>query len=111
MNVQNINSLPDFIDKFIKFNHDKLIEIYDGGIKEYKEGLLYFQCDKEKNNVDSKFRLLENLLQKTYHHNQMHIKKFVKQIWGKSLQMKKRNEKWKSDLIAVRLDNLNGMNI
>ena len=23
MNVQNINSLPDFIDRFIKFNHDK----------------------------------------------------------------------------------------
>ena len=52
MNVQNINSLPDFIDRFIKFNHDKLIEIYDEGIKVHTEGLLYFQCDKEKNNVD-----------------------------------------------------------
>ena len=43
MNVQNISSLPDFIDKFIKFNHDKLIEIYDESIKIYNTGLLYFQ--------------------------------------------------------------------
>ena len=55
MNVQNISSLPDFIDKFIKFNHDKLIEIYDEGIKVHTEGLLYFQCDQEKNNVDVLF--------------------------------------------------------
>ena len=41
MNIQNINSLPDFIDKFIKFNHDKLIEIYDEGIKFHKEGFSY----------------------------------------------------------------------
>ena len=63
MNVQNISSLPDFIDKFIKFNHDKLIEIYDGGIDEYKEGLLYFQCDKEKNNVDVFFLFREKVIE------------------------------------------------
>ena len=63
MNVQNISSLPDFIDKFIKFNHDKLIEIYDGGIEEYKEGLLYFQCDKDKNNVDVFFLYREKVIE------------------------------------------------
>ena len=63
MNVQNISSLPDFIDKFIKFNHDKLIEIYDGGIEEYKEGLLYFQCDKDKNNVDVFFLFREKVIE------------------------------------------------
>ena len=52
MNVQNISSLPDFIDEFIKFNQDKCIEIYDESIKIHNTGLLYFQCDKEKNNVD-----------------------------------------------------------
>ena len=62
MNVQNINSLPDFIDKFIKFNHDKLIEIYDEGIKVHEEGLLYFQCDKEKNNVDVFFLYREKII-------------------------------------------------
>ena len=63
MNVQNINSLPDFIDQFIKFNHDKLIEIYDEGIKVYTEGLLYFQCDKEKNNVDVFFLFREKVVE------------------------------------------------
>jgi len=63
MNVQNINSLPDFIDRFIKFNHDKLIEIYDEGIKVHTEGLLYFQCDKEKNNVDVFFLFREKVVE------------------------------------------------
>ena len=63
MNIQNINSLPDFIDKFIKFNHDKLIEIYDEGIKIHKEGLLYFQCDREKNNVDVFFLYREKVVE------------------------------------------------
>ena len=63
MNVQNINSLPDFIDRFIKFNHDKLIEIYDEGIKVHTEGLLYFQCDREKNNVDVMFLFREKVVE------------------------------------------------
>ena len=63
MNIQNINSLPDFIDKFIKFNHDKLIEIYDEGIKVHNEGLLYFQCDKVKNNVDVFFLFREKVVE------------------------------------------------
>ena len=63
MNVQNINSLPDFIDRFIKFNHDKLIEIYDEGIKVHTEGLLYFQCSKEKNNVDVMFLFREKVVE------------------------------------------------
>jgi len=63
MNIQNINSLPDFIDRFIKFNHDKLIEIYDEGIKVHTEGLLYFQCSKEKNNVDVFFLFREKVVE------------------------------------------------
>jgi len=63
MNIQNINSLPDFIDKFIKFNNDKLIEIYDEGIKAYQEGLLYFQCSKENNNVDVFFLFREKVVE------------------------------------------------
>ena len=41
MNIQNINSLPDYIDKFIKFNLDKLNEIYKEGINMHDDGLLY----------------------------------------------------------------------
>tara|TARA_B100000575_G_C22620594_1_gene385238 strand:- start:200 stop:490 length:291 start_codon:yes stop_codon:yes gene_type:complete len=63
MNIQNINNLPDFIDKFIKFNHDKLIEIYNEGIKNHKEGILYFQCEREKNNVDVFFLYKEKIIE------------------------------------------------
>ena len=63
MNIQNINSLPEFIDKFIKFNLDKLIEIYKEGINTHKEGLLYFQCDKDENKVDVFFLFHEKILE------------------------------------------------
>ena len=63
MNIQNISSLPDFIDKFIKFNQDKLIEIYDESIKIHNTGLLYFQCDKIKNNVDVMFLYEDKILE------------------------------------------------
>lgn len=63
MNVQNISSLPDFIDKFIKHNKDKLIEIYDESIKIYNTGLLYFQCDKEQNNVDVMFLYVDKIIE------------------------------------------------
>ena len=52
MNVQNISSLPEYIDKFIQFNKNKLIEIYNEGLNVYNSGLLYFQCDKDNNTVD-----------------------------------------------------------
>ena len=63
MNIQNINSLPNFIDKFIKFNQDKLIEIYDESIKIHNTGLLYFQCDKEQNNVDVMFLYVDKIIE------------------------------------------------
>ena len=63
MNIQNISRLPDFIDEFIKFNKDQLIEIYDVNIKIYKYGLLFFQCSKEKNNVDVMFLFEEKILE------------------------------------------------
>ncbi len=63
MNIQNISSLPDFIDKFIKFNQDKLIDIYDESIKIHNTGLLYFQCDKERNNVDVMFLYEDKIIE------------------------------------------------
>ena len=70
MNIQNINSLPDYIDKFIKFNLDKLTEIYNEGIILHKEGLLYFQCDKDNNTVDVLFlepgKIIEMISQESW---------------------------------------------
>ena len=91
MNVQNINSLPDFIDRFIKFNHDKLIEIYDEGIKVHTEGLLYFQCSKEKNNVDVFFLFRE---------------KVVEMISEESWEMLKRDANDKKIFLIKESDNM-----
>jgi len=70
MNIQNISSLPDYIDKFIKFNMNKLIEIYSNGINTHKEGLLYFDCNKNENKVDVFFlepnRILEIIAKESW---------------------------------------------
>jgi len=70
MNIQNISSLPDYIDKFIKFNMDKLLEIYNEGINMHNIGLLYFQCNKNENKVDVFFlepnRILEMITQESW---------------------------------------------
>tara|TARA_B100000780_G_scaffold236874_1_gene177792 strand:- start:17 stop:307 length:291 start_codon:yes stop_codon:yes gene_type:complete len=70
MNVQNISSLPEYIDKFIQFNKNKLIEIYNKGLKMHNSGLLYFQCDKDNNTVDVFFlepgKIIEMISQESW---------------------------------------------
>jgi len=63
MNVQNVSSLPEYIDNFIQFNKNKLIEIYNEGLNVYNSGLLYFQCDKDNNNVDVFFLEPEKIME------------------------------------------------
>ena len=55
MNVQNVSSMPDYIEQFINFNRDKLLEIYGEGLNRENDGFLYFQCSQENNNVDVLF--------------------------------------------------------
>jgi hypothetical protein len=70
MNVQNVSSLPDYIDKFIQFNKNKLIEIYEEELKIHTSGLLYFQCDKDNNSVDVLFlnsdKIIEMISQESW---------------------------------------------
>jgi molybdopterin-binding protein len=63
MNVQNVSSLPEYIDNFIQFNKNKLIEIYNEGLNVYNSGLLYFQCDKDNNTVDVFFLEPEKIME------------------------------------------------
>lgn len=55
MKVQNISSMPDYIEQFINFNRDKLFEIYGEGLNRENDGFLYFECSQENNNVDVLF--------------------------------------------------------
>ena len=70
MNVQNISSLPEYINKFIDFNKNKLIEIYNEGLNMHNSGLLYFQCDKDNNTVDVFFlepsKIIEMMSQESW---------------------------------------------
>ena len=55
MIIQNISSAPEYISKFINLNFTKLIEIYDNGIKENENGLLFFICSQKVNKMDVSF--------------------------------------------------------
>ena len=52
MNVQNVSSMPDYIEQFINFNRDKLLEIYGEGLNRENDGFLYFECNRDDNKVD-----------------------------------------------------------
>lgn len=61
MNTENTSTIPNYIQQFINFNHNKLIEIYEDGMNREKEGFLYFDCNREENRVDVLFLSPENI--------------------------------------------------
>ena len=64
MSIQTINSAPEYINIFIKNNLEKLNEIYDEGINNYKDGgVLFFQCSEENNIMDVQFKNNEMMLE------------------------------------------------
>ena len=56
MEIKQLNtSLPDYINQFIDFNKNKLIEIYQNGIQENKKGCLGLKCSVKENKMDVYF--------------------------------------------------------
>ena len=55
MNIQNINSAPEYINKFIQGNLEQLNNIYDEGMKSNDFGVLGFQCSEKENKMDVQF--------------------------------------------------------
>ena len=56
--IQNIDSAPDYIMKFIHMNMEQLCKIYDEGMynnPELDKGILVFQCSQENNKMDVQF--------------------------------------------------------
>ena len=62
MNIQNINSAPEYISKFINQNFTKLIEIYDEGIKKFSIGVLSLKCSEKENKMDVFFMNEDQIL-------------------------------------------------
>ena len=52
INYISHSAAPNYIMKFIKTNMDKLVEIYNKGKEEFKEGMLGFKCSKKSNKMD-----------------------------------------------------------
>ena len=46
--IQNVSSCPDYINAFVKYNFDKLMEIYGKGYEEFNEGCLGLMCNVEQ---------------------------------------------------------------
>ena len=57
-NIQNVDSAPDYIMKFIHMNMEQLCKIYDEGMynnPELDKGILVFQCSQKNNKMDVQF--------------------------------------------------------
>ena len=58
MSIQNVDSAPDYIMKFIHMNMEQLCKIYDEGMNnnpQLDKGIMVFQCSQENNKMDVQF--------------------------------------------------------
>jgi hypothetical protein len=56
--IQNVDSAPDYIMKFIHGNMEQLCKIYDEGLSNnptLDKGIMMFQCSEENNKMDVQF--------------------------------------------------------
>ena len=56
--IQQINSCPDYISKFIQLNMEQLCKIYDEGMNlnpDLEKGILCFICSEKENKMDVQF--------------------------------------------------------
>ena len=70
MSVQNIESAPSYIMKFIHGNMEQLCNIYDEGMynnPDLDRGILVFQCSENNNTMDVQFmndEMMEGIISK-----------------------------------------------
>ena len=56
--IQQINSCPDYISKFIQLNMEQLFKIYDEGMNlnpNLEKGILCFLCSEKENKMNVQF--------------------------------------------------------
>ena len=70
MSIQNVDSAPDYIMKFIHSNMEQLCKIYDEGLYNnpgLEKGIMVFQCSQENNKMDVQFmndEMMSEIVQK-----------------------------------------------
>ena len=58
ISIQNVDSSPDYIMKFIYNNMEQLCKIYDEGMynnPDLDKGIMVFQCSEKENKMDVQF--------------------------------------------------------
>ena len=63
MNVQHIDSAPDYITQFISGNMEQLTKIYEEGLIDNPEGILGCKCSEKDNRMDVQFMNEEMILE------------------------------------------------
>ena len=56
--IQNVDSAPDYIMKFIHENMEQICVIYDEGLNnnpDLEKGIIVFQCSEKENKMDVQF--------------------------------------------------------
>ena len=75
--IQQINSCPDYISKFIQLNMEQLFKIYDEGMNlnpDLEKGILYFLCSEKENKMDVQFMNDEMMCEITEKDSLMQLK-------------------------------------
>ena len=60
--IQNIESTPEYIGKFLRENMEQLIQIHEEGKQEHGVGCLGFKCSEEENTMDVFYMNEETML-------------------------------------------------
>ena len=63
MNIQNVDSAPNYITQFISGNMEQLSKIYEEGLIDNPEGILGCKCSEKDNRMDVQFMNEEMILE------------------------------------------------
>ena len=63
MNIQNLSSLPPYLNKFVGNNSAQLNDIYMEARENIGPGILSFKCSESQNRVDVKYMPDQEILQ------------------------------------------------
>lgn len=80
--IQNVDSAPDYIMKFIHMNMEQLCNIYDEGLNNnpgLEVGIMVFQCSQEQNKMDVQFMNDEMMCEIIAKESVMNLKNNIKE--------------------------------
>ena len=80
--IQNVDSAPDYIQKFIHMNMEQLCKIYDEGMyqnPDLEKGIVCFQCSEKENKMNVQFMNDEMMCEIIQKDSLMQLKSTIEQ--------------------------------